>query len=106
MLQELICAHLTVQTGIRHKARWLKATLGDVHIYKNHVDACRELFTRKPSVEKARYVPKAAVFQYLLMKPTYELNNLPHVRPKILKDIYDGVRDYTPGAPITGARNV
>lgn len=106
MLQELICAYLTKVTGIRHKARWLKAGLGDVHIYKNHVNACRELFTRKPSVEPARYVAKAATFEYLLSKPYYELNNIDHMRSKILKDIHEGVRDYTPGAVIEGARNV
>ena len=106
MLQSLIAAYLTHATGIKHKPRYLKACLGDVHIYKNHVDECRELFTRNPSVEPPRYVANNLVLKYLLWGHTYELANVPGVRDQVLRDIHAGVRDYIGGEPIQGERNV
>ena len=106
MLLSMIAAHLTARTGVTHKTRWLKATLGDVHIYKNHVDACRELFTREPSKITPEYHGQDVAFNYLLSSNRPELDDGGQTRGDILKHLHKGVHNYVPGPPIEGARNV
>lgn len=106
MLQVMIASHLTKRTGITHTARWLKVSLGDVHIYKNHVKACEELFTRSPSKMIPRYVCDETPLYYYLNKNGYYSPIDKGIRRGLLTLTRSGVKDYVPGASIKGARNV
>lgn len=105
MLQVLIASYLSIKTGILHKARYLKATLGDVHIYKNHVDACDELFKRKPSEVTPRFIGNVGVIKYYLKELTDD-GISSEARANMMEVMQGGIIDYKAGAGIKGARNV
>ena len=106
MLQVMICRYLSVKTGIHHSPRKLKVCLGDVHIYKNHVEACEELFKRNPSTVVPKFDIPYTVLKYYLNNHLNGEDNKTEMRQSLLKQVHTGVSDYKPGTTITGARNV
>lgn len=106
MLQELIARYLSVKTGILHKARYLKVTLGDVHIYKNHVEACEELFKREPSSITPKFRGVYSVVKHYLNQAHSDVPTTSDARANLMFVMQNSVYDYKPGPAIAGARNV
>lgn len=113
MLQVMMASYLTQATGIEHRTRWLKASLGDAHIYKNHIDACRELFERVPSEKTPSFKSpeEYGILQYMLKYAPNLADNLNaltvvQARGNLLRRTYEGVSGYVPGKSIKGERNV
>lgn len=107
MLQEMVAEHLTGKTGIKHVARHLKVSLGDVHIYRNHVDGCEELLlNRQASVMTPRFTVTKGFLQNYMNLSGGDTTLTFDERRKLLAEVGSMITDYNPGAPIYGARNV
>lgn len=109
ILQALICGYLSRKTGISHTPRTLNCSLGDMHIYVNHIDECNLLFNSKP----AEKLPSFNVTEKCIdVFESYFNGNFnkeidkPAIRRKNVTTLYASIENYKPDLILSPARNV